>query len=87
MYIFKSLFISFSTVQGYWIGGYNFHNDNDMEWVSQPNQQMAFSDIGPGQPDGPFNQLCMVMWKNFGFQWGDYQCHTPFSYVCEFMHR
>lgn len=48
MYIFKSLFISFSTVQGYWIGGYNFHNDNDMEWVSQPNQQMAFSDIGPG---------------------------------------
>ncbi|CAG2206482.1 unnamed protein product [Mytilus edulis] len=56
-------------VRGYWIGGFNFHNDGDMEWISQPDTPMSYSDIHPTQPDGPFDQLCMLMWKDFGFQW------------------
>ncbi|CAG2248499.1 unnamed protein product [Mytilus edulis] len=55
--------------RGYWIGGFNFHNDNDMEWFSQPDTPMSYSDIELSQPDGPLDQLCMVMWKDFGFQW------------------
>ncbi|CAG2233598.1 unnamed protein product [Mytilus edulis] len=40
-------------VDGYWIGGYNFHNDNDMEWIGQPNKSMPFSDMETGEPNGP----------------------------------
>ncbi|CAG2246059.1 unnamed protein product [Mytilus edulis] len=25
-------------VEGYWIGGYNFNHDQDMEWISKPNK-------------------------------------------------
>ncbi|CAG2251238.1 unnamed protein product [Mytilus edulis] len=73
-------------VSGYWINGYKFYHDNEMEWASQPNQTMSFSDINPGEPDGPTDQLCMVMWTSFDFRWGDYHCYISFSYVCEFMH-
>ncbi|VDI64081.1 Hypothetical predicted protein [Mytilus galloprovincialis] len=74
-------------VNGYWIGGYNFHNDNDMEWVSQPDQPMTFSDMGPNQPDKLMTEICMVMWKDFAFRWGDFLCHIPLPYICEFMHQ
>ncbi|CAG2248439.1 unnamed protein product [Mytilus edulis] len=49
---------------GHWLGGYNFNNDNDMEWISHPDQAMPFSDMGFDQPNGPFTQLCMVYWKS-----------------------
>ncbi|XP_052067182.1 perlucin-like protein [Mytilus californianus] len=56
-------------VEGYWIGGFNFHKDFDMEWVSQPNQTMSFCDMESGQPNRPQDQLCMVIWKEFNFRW------------------
>lgn len=79
------LFISFSRVGGYWIGGYNFHKDIDMEWVSQPDQVMPFSDMGGSEPNNPGSEFCMVMWPSFGFQWGDYPCDRLVSYICEFV--
>lgn len=56
-----------------------------MEWVSQPTQQMPFSDMEPGQPNGPDGQLCMVTWKRFEFRWGDHHCVTLLPYICEFI--
>ncbi|VDI63527.1 interferon-induced helicase C domain-containing protein 1, partial [Mytilus galloprovincialis] len=77
--------ISFCSI-GYWINGYNFYNDNEMESASQPYQTMSFSDINPGQPDGPTDQLYMLMWEGFDFRWGDYQCYNQLPFICEFMH-
>lgn len=73
-------------VLGYWVGGYNFNKDVDMEWVSHPNQNMPFSDMEPGQPNGPGYQLCMAIWESFDFRWGDHICTTLLPYLCEFMH-
>ncbi|CAG2226145.1 unnamed protein product [Mytilus edulis] len=72
---------------GYWIGGYNFHNDDDMEWVGEPNQVMPFSDMAANQPSNPMTELCMMMWKSWDFQWADHSCGSLLSYVCEFMHH
>ncbi|XP_071123395.1 angiopoietin-2-like [Mytilus edulis] len=33
-----------SGVNAYWIGGYNFNNDSDVEWLSKPNQAMPITD-------------------------------------------
>lgn len=85
--LFQTVFFFFFAVWGYWIGGYNFHNDYDMEWVGQPNQVMPFSDMGANQPNYPWTELCMVMWTDLGFQWADYSCHNRLSYICEFIHR
>ncbi|CAG2200924.1 CLEC3A [Mytilus edulis] len=77
-------------VSGYWIGGYNLHNDGDFEWLSKPNQAMPFSDWDMEtypQPQGTADQRCMVIWRNFDFRWGDYYCTTRLSYICEFEHQ
>ncbi|XP_071123025.1 perlucin-like protein [Mytilus edulis] len=71
-------------VKGYWIGGYNFNNDNDLEWISKPYQVMAFSDMNGSQPDKPLTELCMMIWKSFDFRWGDHSCNSQLSYICEF---
>ncbi|VDI35643.1 Hypothetical predicted protein [Mytilus galloprovincialis] len=79
-----------SGVAGYWIGGYNFNNDDDLEWLSQPNQAMPFSDwnmeIYP-QPDGLLTQPCVMIWRGFDFRWGDHWCDRLLSYICEFQHQ
>ncbi|CAG2200931.1 unnamed protein product [Mytilus edulis] len=60
-------------VKGYWIGGYNFNQDDDMEWLSKPNQVMPFSDMAPGDPNRPMDQLCMGMWRMDGEEeWSDW---------------
>ncbi|CAG2246569.1 unnamed protein product [Mytilus edulis] len=56
-------------VEGYWIGGYNFNNDDDMEWISKPNQVMPFSDMESDQPNNPDTQPCMMIWRDFNFLW------------------
>ncbi|CAG2225662.1 unnamed protein product [Mytilus edulis] len=71
-------------VDGYWIGGYNFNNDDDMEWISKQNQVMSFTDMYPGQPNEPEAQPCMMIWRKFDFLWGDHTCNTQLSYICEF---
>lgn len=76
--------ICFFSVDGHWLGGYNFNNDNDMEWISHPNQVMPFSDMYGDQPNGPFSQLCMVYWKSWDYKWADYFCDRLLSYICEF---
>lgn len=57
-----------------------------MEWVSQPNQSMTFSDFQQGEPNGPIDELYMMMWRGYAFKWNDYYCHRQCSYICEFMH-
>ncbi|CAG2204147.1 unnamed protein product [Mytilus edulis] len=74
-------------VKGYWIGGYNFNNDNDMEWISKPNQVMPFSDMYAGQPNHQTTELCMMIWRNWDFRWGDHPCNTQLSYICEFQYQ
>ncbi|CAC5411771.1 unnamed protein product [Mytilus coruscus] len=54
-----------TAVDGYCIVGYNFNKDNDMEWMSQPDQAMPFSDMWSGQANGLTDQLCMVNWKSW----------------------
>ncbi|CAC5411762.1 unnamed protein product [Mytilus coruscus] len=61
-------------VDAYSIGGYNFNNDNDMEWISKPNQVRPFSDMAPGQPNDPIDQICMGMWRVYDFRWTDHYC-------------
>ncbi|CAG2239548.1 unnamed protein product [Mytilus edulis] len=73
-------------VEGYWIGGYNFNNDNDMEWISKPYQEMPFTDMYPGQPNEPEAQPCMMIWRSFKFRWGDHSCNYPIPYICEFQY-
>lgn len=58
-----------------------------MEWVGRPNQPMSFNDMGSGEPNHPESEACMVMWRGFDFQWGDYTCGYLLSYICEFMQR
>lgn len=85
--ISSNRFFIFFLALGYWIGGYNFHNDDDMEWVGEPNQVMPFSDMAANQPSNPKTELCMMMWKSWDFQWADHFCGSLLSYVCEFMHH
>ncbi|CAG2225661.1 unnamed protein product [Mytilus edulis] len=76
-----------NTVEGYWVGGYNFNYDYDMEWISKPSQAMQLSDMYLGQPTGPMDQLCMGIWRVFDFSWGDHYCDHLLSYICEFQHQ
>lgn len=77
----------FFLTEGYWVGGYNFNQDHDMEWISKPSQVMPFSDMGPNQPDKPMEQLCLGIWRGFDFRWGDHYCDHLLSYICEFHHQ
>ncbi|CAG2205631.1 CLEC3A [Mytilus edulis] len=79
-----------SGVEGYWIGGYNFNNDGDLEWLSKPNQAMPITDWNMQtypQPDGLLTQHCVMIWRSFDFRWCDHYCNTPLSYICEFTHQ
>ncbi|VDI50457.1 Hypothetical predicted protein, partial [Mytilus galloprovincialis] len=79
-----------SGVEGYWIGGYNFNNDGDLEWLSKPNQPMPIIDWNMEtypQPDGLSTQPCMMIWRSFDFRWGDHWCNRLLSYICEFQHQ
>ncbi|XP_071123659.1 perlucin-like protein [Mytilus edulis] len=71
-------------VFGYWLGGYNFNQDSEMEWISNPSQVMPFDDMYPGEPNNPSASLCMGTWKVYDYKWGDYGCGTTISYICEF---
>ncbi|CAC5411763.1 unnamed protein product [Mytilus coruscus] len=71
-------------VNGYWTGGYNFNNDNDMEWLSKSTQVMPFSDMEAGEPNNPVDQSCMLLWRIYDFRWGDFFCNNQLSYICEF---
>lgn len=87
---FSNVKYSIFSVNGYWIGGYNFNNDGDFKWLSKPNQPMPITDWNMGQvpqPEGTADQPCMMIWRFFDFRWGDYYCHTKLSYICEFTHQ
>lgn len=79
------LLIYFVSVDGYWLGGYNFNKDRSLEWISHPDQPMTYSDMYPGEPNGPSSQRCLLYWRQFGYAWGDGFCTAKLSYVCEFI--
>ncbi|CAG2246567.1 unnamed protein product [Mytilus edulis] len=63
-FIKNALMTISSGVEGYWIGGYNFNNDGDLEWISQPNQAMPITDWNMQtypQPDGLLTQHCVMI--------------------------
>ncbi|CAG2187646.1 unnamed protein product [Mytilus edulis] len=72
-------------IDGYWLGGYNFNKDRSLEWISHPDQPMTYSDMYPGEPNGPSSQRCLLYWRQFGYAWGDGFCTAKLSYVCEFI--
>ncbi|XP_071175583.1 macrophage mannose receptor 1-like [Mytilus edulis] len=72
-------------INGYWLGGYNFNKDGNLEWISSPDQPMTYSDMNPGEPSGPTTQRCLVYWRAFGYAWGDAYCSAELPYVCEFI--
>ncbi|CAG2225663.1 unnamed protein product [Mytilus edulis] len=74
-------------VEGYWVGGYNFNHDHDMEWLSKPNQLMPFSNMESGEPNYPAFQPCMMIFRDFDFRWGDHYCSSQLSYICEFQYQ
>ncbi|CAC5397267.1 MRC [Mytilus coruscus] len=69
---------------GYWLGGYNFNNDFDLEWMSYPGQDMPFDGTGVGEPNNPFTELCLAAWEDIGFNWADISCGATYPYICEF---
>ncbi|CAC5414612.1 MRC [Mytilus coruscus] len=71
-------------VNGYWLGGYNFDKDGNLEWISNPDQPMTYSDMNPGEPSSPTTERCLVYWRAFGYSWGDAYCSAKLPYVCEF---
>ncbi|CAG2246554.1 unnamed protein product [Mytilus edulis] len=71
-----------ATVDGHWLGGYNFNNDNDMEWISHPDQVVPFSDMYlTSQTEHLLS--CMVYWKSWDYK-GRFFCDRLLSYICEF---
>ncbi|VDI82065.1 Hypothetical predicted protein [Mytilus galloprovincialis] len=72
-------------INGYWLGGYNFNKDRSLEWISHPDQPITYSDMHPGEPNGPSSQRCLVYWMKFGYAWGDAFCDAILPYVCEFI--
>ncbi|XP_052065908.1 perlucin-like protein [Mytilus californianus] len=69
---------------GYWLGGYNFNNDFDLEWISNPGQDMLFDGTGVGEPNNPFTELCLAAWEDINFNWADLHCGAMCPYICEF---
>ena len=69
---------------GYWLGGYNFNNDFDLEWISNSGQDMPFDGTGVGEPNNPFTELCLVAWEDIDFYWADIPCSAVLPYICEF---
>lgn len=57
----------------------------NLEWISNSDQVMPFSDMWPGQPNAPIDQLCLVIWKAWDYFWGDGYCNGPIPYICEFV--
>ncbi|CAC5397254.1 unnamed protein product [Mytilus coruscus] len=69
---------------GYWLGGYNFKNDSDLEWISKPNERMPYTNYASNEPNQPASENCLLAFKNFNFEWVDVYCHLKGAYICEF---
>ena len=37
----------------------------------------------PGQPGGRRNENCLMMWKNYGYKFGDRACGIKLEYLCQ----
>ena len=69
---------------GYWLGGYNFNSDSDLEWISQPNERMPYPNFTPGEPNQPTSEKCLMAITNYNFEWVDAPCQMTVAYICEF---
>lgn len=69
---------------GYWLGGFNFNNDSDLEWISKPNENMPYAFWVPNEPNNPFIKNCLMAFKHRNFKWVDGYCRWKGAYICEF---
>ncbi|VDI35052.1 Hypothetical predicted protein [Mytilus galloprovincialis] len=83
-FITNELFTRNTGVFGYWLGGYNFNKDSDLEWISNPNERMPYFNFAPNEPNQPDSERCLMAFTNFNFEWVDGNCHWISAYICEF---
>ncbi|VDI35642.1 Hypothetical predicted protein [Mytilus galloprovincialis] len=69
---------------GYWLGGYNFNGDSDLEWISKPTDCMPFTNWYPEEPNLKLDEHCLIAFRWGDFKWHDLNCALLAPYVCEF---
>ncbi|XP_052066808.1 pancreatic beta cell growth factor-like [Mytilus californianus] len=84
VFLTNELFTRNTGAFGYWLGGYNFNNDSDLEWMSKPNERMLYNNFAPNEPNQPASERCLMTYTNFNFEWIDVNCHMIAAYICEF---
>ncbi|CAG2256713.1 unnamed protein product [Mytilus edulis] len=82
-FITTELFTRNTGAVGYWLGGYNFNNDSDLEWISKPNERMPYHNFASGEPNQPASERCLMTFTSFNFEWVDAYCQMPAAYICE----
>ncbi|XP_071123663.1 lithostathine-2-like [Mytilus edulis] len=83
-FITHELFTRNSGATGYWLGGYNFNSDSDLEWISKPNERIPYHNFAVGEPNQPTSEKCLMAITNYNFEWVDASCQMTVAYICEF---
>ncbi|XP_052066527.1 perlucin-like protein [Mytilus californianus] len=82
-FITNEIFTRNTGAVGYWLGGYNFNNDSDLEWISKPNERMPYTNYASNERNQPASKNCLMAYKDFNFEWVDGYCHLKCAYICE----
>ena len=65
-----------------WIGVSDIIEED--RWVYSSTQEVvSHTDFGPGEPNAHTAENCIVLWRDFHGQWGDYTCSTKEYFICE----
>ena len=74
-----------SSGDGWYIGATDKAVEGEFVWMdSKKPFTHNFRDWYPGEPGNyAHDQGCLVIWKSYGYQWGDISCEWRGNYICE----
>ncbi|XP_060068001.1 C-type mannose receptor 2-like [Ylistrum balloti] len=67
---------------GYWIDGTDLEIENVWRWTSN-GDKLDFTDWGSSQPNQGTTANCLVLWRDFSYQWADEGCRRIYNFLCE----
>ncbi|XP_060068000.1 perlucin-like [Ylistrum balloti] len=67
---------------GYWIDGTDLEVENVWRWTSN-GDKLAFTDWGGNDPNAGTSANCLVLWRDFSYQWADEGCRRIYNFLCE----
>ncbi|XP_069134503.1 uncharacterized protein [Argopecten irradians] len=66
----------------YLIAGTDMEVEGVWRWTAT-GDKISYLDWGGHDPNGGEYGNCVVMWRDFGYQWADESCHVARNFICE----